>query len=205
MGRLGASHEEPAAYTIAPVPYRSRVIRGGIALAVGMAMFAWLFIGSMGEQWFLALAFLAVSCWVAWKLYDETEIKRLTRIGSEYSPAAKAEMERLRQLEADAVKRKNAKALAGADWLTRNEHKWWVRYPTAALLSGGCLWLVKAAPGLWWVAAIGAIYAAVLARELVLVLLAIGAVWWLSEGIAALPVSAAIILGAIIIASALRK
>jgi hypothetical protein len=55
-----------------------------------------------------------------------------------------------------------------------------------------------------WLAVGLLIYAMIRAREISLFLLAIGAIWLLFRGVAALPVGAAIIIGAIIIASAMR-
>jgi hypothetical protein len=83
----------------------------------------------------------------------------------------------------------------------------WVRYASAAVMIWGAVWLLqsnKDGKDAWL--AIGLlIYALIRAREISLLLLGVGALWLLFHGVAALPVSVAIIIGAIIIASAMRR
>lgn len=86
-----------------------------------------------------------------------------------------------------------------------SDDKWYVRYPLAALMLFGSVYLIQDSPKLWWVALCGVIVAAFQAREISLIALAFGGIWFLFKGIASLPVSAAIIVGAMIIAAALRK
>lgn len=68
--------------------------------------------------------------------------------------------------------------------------------------------LVDAKPHLWWLAAIAVIYGLVLAKELgFLALFGLGCivVLWIFQGIASLPVSVAVIIGALIIAGAVSR
>ena len=58
---------------------------------------------------------------------------------------------------------------------------------------------------MWWLAAIAVVVALFQARELALIVIIGISAYWLLVGIASLPVSAAIIIGALIIASAIRR
>lgn len=89
---------------------------------------------------------------------------------------------------------------------------WYIRYPLAVLGGAICLALADYAFesvdkgmswAIWlWVAIIGG-YSLIYARELALLCLAGVFLYWCFQGIAALPVSVAIVIGAVIIASAL--
>ena len=82
-----------------------------------------------------------------------------------------------------------------------------VRYIGAA----GCLYLAylfatdSTHKNSGWGTLLFAVFALILARELGMWLLGIALVWALFAGVAALPVSVAVIIGALIIASAVRK
>lgn len=82
---------------------------------------------------------------------------------------------------------------------------WWVRYPLAGLLVWGAAALYAEKPQAWWASLAFVIWAMVLAKEISLLVLLVGAAILLFQGVAALPVSVAVIIGAIIIASALRR
>lgn len=100
-----------------------------------------------------------------------------------------------------------AQAESAEKW-RRIEGKWWYRYPLAGLMFFGAWFLVETHPGYWWLASAAAIYGLVLAKELgYLVLFGLACVmgYWLLQGIASIPVSVAVIIGALIIASAVRK
>lgn len=100
-----------------------------------------------------------------------------------------------------------AQAKAKAKW-ERIERQWWYRYPVAGLVFFVAWFLVEAKPHLWWLAAIAVIYGLVLAKELgflALIGLACIAGYWILQGVASLPVSVAVIIGALIIASAVSK
>lgn len=107
-------------------------------------------------------------------------------------------------LSEDEIK---AQAEAKARW-ERIEKRWWYRYPMAGLLFCGSWFLVETKPQLWWVAVCAVIYGLVLAKELgFLALFGLACIvgLWVLQGIASLPVSLAVILGALIIAVAVSK
>jgi hypothetical protein len=82
-----------------------------------------------------------------------------------------------------------------------------VRYASAALLVLGAVLLLQGdgREKTWFLAAILFVYALIRARELSLLVLGLGAVYLLFIGVAALPISIAVIVGALIIAAAIRK
>lgn len=79
------------------------------------------------------------------------------------------------------------------------------RYPVAGLLGWIAWYVADSRPDIWWVSVVLVLFAAGLAREMTLVVLAIGIGYLAFQGLASLPVSAAIIIGALIIASALKE
>lgn len=104
-----------------------------------------------------------------------------------------------------------ANAEATAKW-ERIEKMWWYRYPVAALAFGGAWFVWEWRPHLWWVSVIAVLYGLVLAKEVGLLafylsLAGIGIylATAIFQGLATLPVSAAIIIGAIIIAGAVSR
>src|SRR5205807_2053583 len=72
-------------------------------------------------------------------------------------------------------------------------NKWWVRYPLAVLILWGAAWIWSERPNTWWLALIALLYTLWLAREVVGLLLVAGGVYLLFKGVAALPVSVAVI------------
>lgn len=114
------------------------------------------------------------------------------------SAASLVEKQRLDDLNAEKSLEDTKK------WEEREKH-WWFRYPLAALICVGAWWLSDIKPNMWWVGIIGVIYAMILAREISLLVLGIGAIYLVVQGIASLPVSIAIIIGALIIASAIKQ
>lgn len=94
---------------------------------------------------------------------------------------------------------------ARPSWLDRNQGKWWFRYPCAAACVAIGISLINDGSRPPWGGLLLFGFAALLAYEMLLLGLAAAAVWWLGGAIAGLPVSAAIILGAVIIASAVRR
>lgn len=86
--------------------------------------------------------------------------------------------------------------------------RWYVRYPLAFFMLWAAWYLINMnkKPDLWWMAVLLAVPAAIyFARELSLVLVSIGVLYLFIKGIASLPISVAIIIGAIIIALAVRR
>ena len=80
----------------------------------------------------------------------------------------------------------------------------WVRYVSAALLLGGAAWTLQGGAR-WWIPVALSAYALIRAWEISLVVLGIGAAYFLFRGVASLPISAAVIIGALIIAAAIKK
>lgn len=81
-----------------------------------------------------------------------------------------------------------------------SDDRWWARYPVAGFLVAGGWYLAEQKPGLWWLSAVLFISAAVYAREVALVIIGLALVIAVFAGLAALPVSIAIIVGAALIA-----
>jgi len=79
------------------------------------------------------------------------------------------------------------------------------RYSLAIMVVCGAIFIADAKPNEWWIAAVLALWAAILAREITILLIVIGGAYFLFLGIASLPVSIAVIIGALIIAAAVRK
>jgi hypothetical protein len=73
----------------------------------------------------------------------------------------------------------------------------WVRYVSAALLLGGAAWTLQGG-GRWWIPVALSAYALIRAWEVSLVVLGVGAAYFLFRGVASLPVSVAVIIGALI-------
>jgi hypothetical protein len=104
-----------------------------------------------------------------------------------------------------------AQAEAKAKW-DRIERQWWYRYPMAGLMLLSAWFVVEMKPNFWWVAVVLVIYGLILAKELgylVLVgLVFLVGLWFFQgvfQGIASLPISVAVIIGALIIAAAANK
>lgn len=143
--------------------------------------------GTLEEKWWLALLWL-----IPGGLY--TYIVRYNphkRIETTPVPVEKTPV----QLEEEAIAERKSREL---------EDKWWYRYPMAILMLGGAIYLNDANPKVWWLAVLLGFAAILMMREILILLLALGAGWLLYSGITALPVSVAIIIGAIIIASAIK-
>jgi hypothetical protein len=128
--------------------------------------------------------FAALGLWASHRYWRTTEIKVPTPEALAEKAAAEAEEQR-KQAEF--------------------EDKWYFRYPVAALMIFGALYLLNERPNLWWMSVFLAIAAAFQARELSLVGIAIGGGYVLIKGIASLPTSVAIVLGALIIAAAVGR
>ena len=145
------------------------------------------------DAWFSYLIFVVASVFYLVPLWSPKR-KRIFNL----TEAAILEKQRLGSIDAQ-------KGIEDAKkWEEREKH-WWFRYPLAALICVGAWWLSDIKPNMWWVGIIGVIYAMILAREISLLVLGIGAIYFLVQGIASLPVSVAIIIGALIIASVIKQ
>ena len=105
----------------------------------------------------------------------------------------------------------NANAEAQAKW-ERIEAAWWYRYPMAGLAFLSAWFLMEWRPNLWWLSVIAVLYGLTIARELGAVVLYVALAGFgiyivvaAFQGVASLPVSVAIIIGAVIIAAAVGK
>ena len=114
------------------------------------------------------------------------------------TPAGEAEAKRLES-------KRQAKYAEESLRAAEMEDSWYFRYTLAALMLFGAWWIVSEKEKLWWLAIMLVIVAAFQAREFSLLVLAGIVVFLLFQGMAALPVSVAIIIGAVIIARALRR
>ena len=113
--------------------------------------------------------------------------------------AAAAEAERLEAIRLKA----EAQMIAAANEKTLWESGWCVRYPIAALICWGAVALGQ--NGHPWMCGAAVLLAATVAYELSALLIVLGVGHLLYQGIAGLPVSVAIVIGAFIIASIIRK
>lgn len=80
-----------------------------------------------------------------------------------------------------------------------SDDKWWTRYPVAIGLVAVAWYLADQKPALWWLSAIFVLSAAVYAREVSLIILGLVLLLAVFTGIAALPLSLAVVLGAVLI------
>ena len=79
------------------------------------------------------------------------------------------------------------------------------RYSIAVVLICGAIFISDAKPNAWWLGIFLALWAAVLAREISFLFILAGGGYLLLAGLASIPVSIAIIIGALIIAAAVRR
>lgn len=95
------------------------------------------------------------------------------------------------------------------DELQLFQHKlhghWFSRYSIATVLICGAVFIPEAKPKFWWVSIFLALWAAVLARELSLLLFAAAGLYFVFKELASVPVSVAIVIGACIIAYAIQS
>lgn len=85
------------------------------------------------------------------------------------------------------------------------EDKWYVRYPFAALCLWGAWHFAEIKPDKEWLPIVCLIAAAIFARELSFLLIIGGILYAIFIGWSSLPVSVAVIIGACIIAGAIKK
>lgn len=88
---------------------------------------------------------------------------------------------------------------AEPDVFDRLLERWYVRYPLAGVVLWAAAYLMDVKDGkFWWLSVVAGLLAIVLMRELAFFMVTILAVVLLFQGMAALPVSVAIIVGALI-------
>jgi hypothetical protein len=84
-------------------------------------------------------------------------------------------------------------------------NQWFARYALAIVLICIALLVIDARPGLWWVYAPLALWVAILARELSFIVIVGMGLFLAIKGIASMPVSLAIVIGACIVAYTLHR
>lgn len=108
---------------------------------------------------------------------------------------------------AEKARLEEIQAIAALEYQKKEDYvmeQWWFRYPSAALMVVGAWWLSEVKPNLWWVSVLLVLVAMIFARELSGWIIGLAILWAVFTGIAALPVATAIIIGALIIASAMK-
>jgi hypothetical protein len=176
-------------HVIVDIPRRTRIWKAATTLVVTLGLSGWAFgyvliQDQVAWETLWLLPFLFTGLWLTWRFWKTTYVTELTLEAQERK---------------EAVERETLQKAA------EFEERWYVRYPIALLILWGAWYIFEKKPNAWWVAAIAAFAALYYARELALFALSIGLLYALFQGIAALPVSVAIIIGAIIIASALKR
>ena len=131
----------------------------------------------------------AIAVHVAWKTLRNKEVTEL--VPAEKTPE---------QLQEEK---------AAAEESVRREaefyNKWWVRYPIGIGLLWAAGYYYEAHQNKWILPLLMALFGVLAMRELVLIGFGIGGIFLLVQGLASLPVSLAIIIGAIIISSAISN
>ena len=145
----------------------------------------------IGEIVVLCAVPLLWSCIYAYRCLTTREVMELTEYGKKVADEAAA-----------AKAATDAEAAAKADV---EDDKWYIRYPVAALCMAGAWLVVTYKDTLWWLSILLVLAGCVYAREVSLVLLVVGGIYLLFLGIAALPVSVAVIIGALVIAWAVKR
>lgn len=126
-----------------------------------------------------------------------------TRYVETLSPEAekrKSEKEKLRKEEDRRISQEDFEVIYNAPW--------YFRYPIALTITALLLWFISSGEesvGLWLAVGLWGVIAVMLMRELALVGIAAVIAFWVFKGIAELPVSVAIIIGAVVIANAMRN
>lgn len=82
---------------------------------------------------------------------------------------------------------------------------WFSRYSMATVVICAAIVVLETKPQFWWMACIAVLWAAFLAAEISFVLLIAGGAYLAFLGLASVPVSVAIVIGACIIAAAIRR
>ncbi len=178
---------------IVQIPLATRRNKALITLLATFSITGWVVYNAwshdqLGFQTLFILPFFLLGIWGTYHYWQTKTITKLTPEG-----------ERLNELE---IRRKqDESAREQAEFVD----KWYVRYPMASLF----LWvafdssIIK--PDKEWLSWLAVIFAAFFARELSILLIVGGILYAVFQGMASLPVSVAVIIGACIIAGAIKK
>lgn len=179
-----------------PIPAATRIKRGAVGLLGMFLVGVLVWLGQYAEDslhdnwWYVWPIAVPGAIWVLAQLLKS---KRKVLL-----PAAEVERERVaveNQLKQQESARQSDELIS----------RWYLRYPIAAVMLLAAYWAAVKAVHLWWLALLLVVVAALEAWELSLLALAGLVAYWLFKGVAALPVSVAVVVGALIIATALRK
>jgi hypothetical protein len=184
------------AYEWEAIPFRVRIKRGSlifgaVLLLCGLAWSMQYSSDQLGTYWWYVWP-VAIPGMI-WATFELLRARKKVLV-----PEAQLENERLGSEQ-------KLREQAAAQHAAEQEERWYFRYPVAALMLFGAYWIVEKKEQLWWVGLLLVVVAAFQARELSLLIVAALVIYLLFQGPAALPVSIAIVVGAIIIANALRK
>ncbi len=171
------------------IPRSKQLRKTIITLVVTIGLTTWVLAylslqDQIGLQTLWLLPSFLVGLFLSFKFWSTTHIEQLT-------PAAQ---EKIREQEAEECRKQE-----------EYDDKWYFRYPIAIFMLYGAYWIINERENLWWAAILALLVAAFQAREVSLFLLAGGIIYLIFQVVSALPVSLAIVLGAIIIASSLKK
>jgi hypothetical protein len=170
-----------------PRPKRLRKALITLAVTVGVSVWAVAYLyseGQLGLETLWLTPFFTTGMFLSYRHWSTSHVTEVTQ-----------KAQRRKREEEEAQRRRQEEA----------EDKWYFRYPLAALCLWGAWHFSETKPDKWWLAGIAVLAAAAFAREVSLLLLGIGLISLVFQGIASLPVSVAVLIGAVIIASAIRK
>jgi hypothetical protein len=181
-----------------PAKERYRDALKGVLWVATLIIAAWLVLwinGAMPDAWWYPLpATSTILIYIAHVLVTDTRIA-LTEAG------------RVRAHELAEAKRQRQGALA--KFLAKSSVHWWIRYPFAGLLLYAAYQIYldsSARSGAWIMVAVTALYIARKVAAVIAVLALVCLIGWEIFGVvAALPVSVAVVIGAIIIAGAIKS
>jgi hypothetical protein len=201
MWEIDESAGGNTAYVIQPISPGWRIAKAALPLAAG-ALVTW---GLLANGYaIVGYAFAAVSLVVAWALFSETEKKSFAQRDGELTAAAKLEQARLELQDAAARTAREQQSTKRAGEFDDVISRWWIRYPLAVLVLFGAGFAASDPKLGWGLATLAFLLACYLARELALFALMLTLVYWGFTAFSALPVSAAILIGAWMIASAIK-
>lgn len=180
---------------IVEIPLATRRKKALITLLATLSITGWVVYNAwshdqLGLQTLFIFPFFSLGIWGTYHYWRTTIITKLTPEGELLKQKAELETQRKK----DESARKQAEF----------EDKWYVRYTIAALFLWGAFDSSIIKPDKEWLSWLAVICAAFFARELSFLLIIGGILYAVFQGMASLPVSVAIIIGACIIAGAIK-
>lgn len=189
------TEKKHVAFIYVYIPLKNRIkvasaITGGTLLICGLIWLIQYSNDQLRDYWWYAWLIALMGFGLFTSELLKSRIKVLTSAGE----IEAKRLETQRQLKEDASRRRYAEI----------ENSWYVRYPVASLFVYGA-WITEEKENQWWLSIGFLLMAAFFAREISLLVLVGVILYMLFQGIAALPVSVAVIIGAIIISNAIRN